>query len=132
MPGRVSQSEGHLNRQSEVLGSKGWCDGAWQTSSAGASYNLDGSRARAYCTCSRFGLGLFLTFLLSSILSFLSPSLWETARYRLKYCLKGLLDSKPRYNTRFCHILSFLLPPIQEGQLPVTGESMCTKYWLTV
>ena len=22
----------------------------------------------------------------------LSPSLWETARYRLKYCLKGLLD----------------------------------------
>ena len=22
--------------------------------------------------------------------SFLSPSLWETARYRLKYCLKGL------------------------------------------
>ena len=29
------------------------------------------------------------TFLLSSILSSLSPSLWETARYRLKYCLKG-------------------------------------------
>ena len=24
----------------------------------------------------------------------LSPSLWETARYRLKYCLKGLLNSK--------------------------------------
>ena len=22
----------------------------------------------------------------------LSPSLWETARYRLKYCLKGLLN----------------------------------------
>ena len=28
-------------------------------------------------------------FLLSSILSPFSPSLWETARYRLKYCLKG-------------------------------------------
>ena len=26
--------------------------------------------------------------------SFLSPSLWETARYRLKYCLKGPLGSK--------------------------------------
>ena len=27
--------------------------------------------------------------------SFLSPSLWETARYRLKYCLKGpFLSSK--------------------------------------
>ena len=25
----------------------------------------------------------------------------------------------------------FLLPLIQEGQLSVTGESMCTKYWLT-
>ena len=23
-----------------------------------------------------------------------SPSLWETARYRLKYCLKGLLNPK--------------------------------------
>ena len=26
--------------------------------------------------------------------SFLSPSLWETARYRLKYCLKGPLSLK--------------------------------------
>ena len=25
----------------------------------------------------------------------LSPSLWETARYRLKYCLKGPLKPKP-------------------------------------
>ena len=28
--------------------------------------------------------------------------------------------------------LSFLLLLIQEGQLSVTGKSMCTKYWLTV
>ena len=27
-------------------------------------------------------------------ISLLSPSLWETVRYRLKYCLKGLLPSK--------------------------------------
>ena len=26
--------------------------------------------------------------------SFLSPSLWETARYKLKYCLKGPLSQK--------------------------------------
>ena len=26
--------------------------------------------------------------------SVLSPSLWETARYRLKYCLKGPLSTK--------------------------------------
>ena len=35
-----------------------------------------------------------LEFLLSSIPSLLSPSLWETARYRLKYCLKGPLNPK--------------------------------------
>ena len=37
----------------------------------------------------------------------------------------------PRFDTRSGHILSFLLPLIQEGQLSATGESMCTKYWLT-
>ena len=35
------------------------------------------------------------------------------------------------FDTRSGNILSFLLPLIQEGQLSVTGESMCTKYWLT-
>ena len=43
-------------------------------------------------------------------------------------------DSKVRdsgFDTRSGNILSFLLPLFQEGQLSVTGESMCTKYWLT-
>ena len=31
----------------------------------------------------------------------LSPSLWETARYRLKYCLKGPLNPKQPTNQRF-------------------------------
>ena len=35
---------------------------------------------------------------ISSILSPLSPSLWETARYRLKYCLKGPLNPKQPTN----------------------------------
>ena len=35
-----------------------------------------------------------LDILLSSILSFLSLSFWETALYRLKYCLKGPLNPK--------------------------------------
>ena len=30
--------------------------------------------------------------------SFPSPSLWETARYRLKYCLKGPLNPKQPSN----------------------------------
>ena len=41
------------------MGVVGWCDGPGLTSSARASYNLDDSRARAYCACSRCGLGLF-------------------------------------------------------------------------
>ena len=32
--------------------------------------------------------------------SFLSPSLWETARYRLKYCLKGPLNPKQPTNRK--------------------------------
>ena len=36
-----------------------------------------------------------------------------------------------KIDTRSGHILSFLLPLIQEGQLSVTGKSMCTKYCLT-
>ena len=33
-------------------------------------------------------------FSLIYLFSFLSPSLWETARYRLKNCLKGPLNPK--------------------------------------
>ena len=43
-------------------------------------------------------VGVVWTFLLSSILSPLSPSLWETTRYRLKYCLKGSLNPKQPTN----------------------------------
>ena len=32
----------------------------------------------------------------------LSPSLWETARYRLKYCLKGPLNPKQPTNYYLC------------------------------
>ena len=43
--------------------------------------------------------GLVWTFVLLSILSFLFlPLFWETARYRLKYCLKGPLNPKPPTN----------------------------------
>ena len=37
----------------------------------------------------------------------------------------------PGFDLRSGNILSFLLPLFQEGQLSVTGESMCTKYWLS-
>ena len=40
------------------------------------------------------GWGCLDIFSLIYQFSFLSPSLWETARYRLKYCLKGPLSPK--------------------------------------
>ena len=56
------------------------------------------SRARAYCACSR--CGLFGLYSLICYFSLLSPSLWETARYRLKYCLKGAVKLKTNQPTK--------------------------------
>ena len=42
--------------------------------------------------------GIVWTFLLSSMFSLLILPLWETARYRLKYCLKGPLNPKQPTN----------------------------------
>ena len=53
---------------------------------------LDKSKARTNCTYSRVGYGNLEILLSSIILSLLSHSLWETARYRLKYCLKRTLN----------------------------------------
>ena len=44
------------------------------------------------------GGGLFGHFSLTYIFSFLSHSLWETALYRLKYCLKGPLSPQQPTN----------------------------------
>ena len=56
--------------------------------------------------------GVVWTLLLSSLSLFssLSPSLWETARYRLKYCFKGLLNPKQ--------------PTIQQPSNPIQNHSM--------
>ena len=83
----------------------GWSGGAMVLGKLpvpGRPTNLDYSRARAYCSCNRCGWGVVWTFFLSSITSFLSPSLWETTRYRLKYCLKGPLNPEP---TNHCIII---------------------------
>ena len=44
------------------------------------------------------GGGCLDIFSLICHFSFLSPSLWETARYRLNYCLKGPLSPKQPTN----------------------------------
>ena len=74
------------------------------------------SRARAFCTCSRCGWGLFGIFTLIYPFSPLSPSLWEAARYRLKYCLKGPL--KPNQPTNL-QCRGVLLIWIKVGQGPI-------------
>ena len=79
----------------------GWSGGAKvlsKLSVPGRPTNLDYSRARACCACSRCGWGLFGIFSLICPFSPLSPSLWETARYRLIYCLKGPLNPKQPTN----------------------------------
>ena len=47
------------------------------------------------------GGGCLDIFTLIYLFSPLSPSLWETARYRLKYCLKGPLNPKQPTNNLF-------------------------------
>ena len=44
------------------------------------------------------GGGCLDIFTLLYLFSSLSPSFWETARYRLKYCLKGPLSPKQPTN----------------------------------
>ena len=60
----------------------------------GRPTSLDDSKASAYCACSRCGRGFVWTPSLINLFSFLSTSLWETARYTMKYCLKGPLNPK--------------------------------------
>ena len=64
----------------------------------GRPTNLDKSRARTFCACSRCRWRLFGHFFSRLYFSFPSPSLWETARYRLKYYLKGPLNPKQPTN----------------------------------
>ena len=68
----------------------------------GRPTNLDYSRARGYCACSWCGWGYLDIFFSLHHFSFVSPSLWETARYRLKYCPKGLLSQSLSQPTNPC------------------------------
>ena len=47
------------------------------------------------------GGGCLDIFSLIYLFSFPSPSLWETTRYRLKYCLKGPLNPKQPTNQKY-------------------------------
>ena len=70
----------------------GWCDGAGKTS-IGITVG-QGPTALAVDA----GGGCLDIFTLIYPFSPLSPSLWETARFRLKDCLKGPLNPKQPTN----------------------------------
>ena len=53
--------------------------------------------------------GSCLDIFLAYYFSFLSPCLWETARYRLKYCLKGPLGPKQSINQYISNQTAFVV-----------------------
>ena len=68
-----------------------WC---WVNFQCRGVLHLDNSRARATALAVGVGGGCLDIFTLIYPFSSLSPFLLETARYRLKYCLKGPLNPK--------------------------------------
>ena len=78
----------------------------------GSPTNLDHIRARPTALAVGAGGGCLDIFSLVYHFSFLSSSLWETARYRLKYCLKGPLSPKQPTNHP---IFSTFLRPFKRG-----------------
>ena len=72
------------------------------------------------------GWGCLDIFTLIYPFSPLSPSLWETARYRLKYCLKGPLNPKQPTNQSHLSFLSSFWGwsggAMVLGKLPVPGR----------
>ena len=64
----------------------------------GRPSNLADSRQGPTALAVGAGGGCLDIFTLIYLFSPFSPSLWETARYRLKYCLKGPLNLKQLTN----------------------------------
>ena len=76
------------------------------------STSLDDGRQGPFVLAVGAGGGCLDIFSLVYLFSFLSPSLWETARYRLKHCLKGPLNptqptNQPKAALLFCLLQSF-------------------------
>ena len=77
-----------------------------------------------------FAVDVWISFPLAYLTSFLSPSLWETARYRLKYCLKATSPNQPTNQPTFLLIklLANLCRLIQRSeQCRKSRNSLITK-----
>ena len=69
------------------------------------------------------GGGCLDIFTLVYPFSALSPSLWETTRYRLKYCLKGSLS--PKTTNQPPAALSLFAEKSMEGSVISDGNVIC-------
>ena len=61
------------------------------------------------------GGGCLDIFTLLYLFSSRSPSLWETARYRLKYCLKGPLNPNQTTNQKQSYQSNHMIPRLVKG-----------------
>ena len=75
-----------------VLGVVGWCDGLGKLPGPGRPKILMTVGQGPTALAVGAGGGCLDIFALLYLFSPISPSLWETARYGLKYCLKGPLN----------------------------------------
>ena len=73
------------------------------------------------------GGGCLDIFTLLYLFSPLSPSLWETARYRLKYCLKGPLNPKQPTNQIVWPFICLIVYP--SSHLSTFGSKFCINYF---
>ena len=65
-------------------------------------------------------------FTLIYLFSPLSPSFWETARYRLKYCIKGLLNPKQPTNQLMIEETKKTTPINFNTTLAASADSPCS------
>ena len=76
----------------------------------GASYNLDTVGQGPTALAVGAGGGSLDIFTLNYPFSPLSTSLWETAQYRLKYCLKGPLKGPKQPTNQSVKVAIILIP----------------------
>ena len=71
------------------------------------------------------GGGCLDIFTLIYLFFSLSPSLWETARYRLKYCLKGPLNPKSTNEPKLFVILNIVTLSVDDIHTLLLTSNVC-------
>ena len=88
----------HAQERQRLVGVVGWCDGAGKLPVSGRPTIWISLGQGPTALAVGAGGGCLDIFTLICPFFPLSPSLWKTAQYRLKYCLKGPLNPKQSTN----------------------------------